>query len=71
MAEVDKSKFDEKTLKRSEFCESKCPTCVKGREKGSGIWYMLVKLEDRLHFCPWCRAYQKVYGVPAYEKPKT
>lgn len=61
--------FDEKTLKRAEFCKSKCTACVKGREKGSGLMYAIVRIEDKLKFCPWCRAYTKVYGVPAYEKP--
>lgn len=61
--------FDEKTLKRAEFCETKCTACVKGREKGRGLFYAVVKLEHKLGFCPWCRAYEKVHGVPAYEKP--
>ena len=63
------AEFDEKTLKRAEFCKSKCRVCVKGREAGSGFWYRAVKLEDRLGICPWCNAYRKVYGVPAYQKP--
>lgn len=61
--------FDQKTLKRAEFCLSKCPTCKKGREKQSGLSYMMVKLEGKTNLCPWCRAYRKVYGVPAWEKP--
>lgn len=64
---VDDGKFDEKTLKAAEFCKSGCPMCVKAREKGHGILFRLVKIEAR--FCPKCRAYEKVYGVPAYEKP--
>lgn len=61
--------FDEKALKRADYCKSKCTLCVKGREKGQGLAYKMVKLESRLRLCPWCRAYEKVYGVKAYEKP--
>jgi len=65
---VDKGQFDEKTLKGAEFCLSGCPVCVRARDKGRGILYRLVKLEAKL--CPKCRAYEKVYGVPAWEKPQ-
>lgn len=61
--------FDEKTLKRAEFCKSKCTACRVGREKGKGFFNRVVRLESKLKVCPWCRAYEKVYGVPAYEKP--
>lgn len=62
-------KFDEKTMKRADFCLSKCPTCKKAREKKSGLRYKIVKLEGKLNYCPWCRAYRKVYGIPAWENP--
>jgi hypothetical protein len=48
------------------FCKDTCPVCVKGREKGEGILYQITKLEENI--CPACRAYKKVYGVPAHEK---
>lgn len=67
--EAPERDFDAKTLKRAEFCRDKCFACRVGREKGRGILYHIVRLESRLKFCPWCRAYEKVYGVPAYEKP--
>jgi hypothetical protein len=38
-----------------------------GRSKGRGFLYRLLKLEARV--CPRCKAYEKVYGVPAWEKP--
>lgn len=59
-------KFDEETLKKAAFCRNECPGCTKGREKGRGFLYQLMKIE-RL-FCPFCRAYEKVYGVRVYEK---
>jgi len=61
------ARFDEKTLKRAEFCESKCTACKKSREKDTGFWHTVVKLEEKL--CSWCRAYTKVHGVHAYENP--
>jgi hypothetical protein len=63
------AQFDEKTLKRAEFCRSKCTACKVGREKGKGFLNWVVRIESKLGVCPWCRAYEKVYGVPAYEKP--
>jgi len=63
----DTSQFDEKTLKGAEFCLNGCPMCKKGRNKGSGFLFHLLKLEARV--CPKCKAYEKVYGVPAWEKP--
>jgi hypothetical protein len=66
---MSEGQFNEKTLKRAEFCKSKCPSCVKSRKKDSGISRAIVKIEDKLGLCPWCRAYRKVYGVHAYENP--
>lgn len=63
-----KQKFDEKTLKRAEICNSKCKLCTMGRKKQTGMMNKLVRLEAKSKLCPWCRAYEKVYGVPAYEK---
>jgi len=72
MAENDAAatgQFDEKTLQRAEFCRSKCTACRVGREKGKGFFNRVVRLESKLKVCPWCRAYEKVYGVPAYLNP--
>lgn len=63
---VDTSGFDEKTIKNAEFCRYKCPVCVKGREKGKGFLFWIMKLEAGI--CPKCKAYKKVYGVPHWEK---
>lgn len=64
-----KERFDEKTLKRADFCMNKCPICKGGREKGRGLFYQMTKLEAKTKLCPYCNAYKKVYGVPSYEKP--
>jgi len=48
------------------FCKNTCPVCTRAREKGEGLLYNFVKLEEQL--CPACRSYKKVYGVPAHKK---
>ena len=55
------------TLRLASLCEKRCTVCKKARGQESGFWKSFVKLEGR--FCPMCRAYEKVYGVPAYENP--
>jgi len=55
---------DAKLKEMADFCKDKCPVCVRARKKGKGILYMLVKFEAK--FCPYCKAYARVYGRPAY-----
>ncbi|HSV95734.1 MAG TPA: hypothetical protein VLM75_02240 [Spirochaetota bacterium] len=56
---------DERLKKRAGVCKNECPVCTRARKKGRGFLYRLVKLERRI--CPYCRAYEEVYGKPAYE----
>ena len=43
-----------------------CPVCSRAREKQRGLCYWFVKaIEGR--FCPYCKAYEKVYGRKAHE----
>jgi hypothetical protein len=56
------------TKTMADFCKNSCPVCTRAREKGEGLLYNFVKLEEQL--CPACRSYKKVYGVPAHEKIK-
>ena len=63
---MGKQKFDKKTIARAKFCKEQCPVCTKGRERGKGLLYQFIRLER--HVCPMCRAYEKVYGVPAHKK---
>ena len=58
---LDKKK---KKTEKARFCKDKYPVCVKARNKGRGILYQLVRLER--HVCPYCRAYERMYGIPAY-----
>ncbi len=43
-----------------------CPLCRYARRKQKGTVYWLVKaVESRL--CPYCKAYERVYGRKAHE----
>ncbi|RKY02129.1 MAG: hypothetical protein DRP55_03305 [Spirochaetes bacterium] len=56
---------NKKDIKRARFCAEKCPICTRARKKGKGLLYWFVKIESLI--CPYCRAYKRVYGKPAYE----
>ena len=57
------------TRTMAHFCNDTCPVCTKGREKGKGFLFNMVRLEENL--CPACRSRKKVYGKPAHEKLKS
>lgn len=43
-----------------------CPVCVRARRKQRGLSFWFVKfLEGGI--CPYCKAYEKVYGKKAHE----
>ncbi len=45
-----------------------CPLCRRARRRQRGLAFGLVKhVESR--FCPFCRAYKRVYGRQAHEQP--
>lgn len=45
---------------------AECPVCSRARNKQRGIAYWFVKtIEDGL--CPYCAAYERVYGKKAHE----
>lgn len=49
----------------AEFCLN-CPVCRRARRQQRGAAFWLVKrIEARL--CPFCRAYERVYGRKAHE----
>ncbi len=56
---------DDKLRTMADFCKTKCPVCTKARARGKGFLFWMVKLERRV--CPYCRAYEQVYGKPAYK----
>jgi len=43
-----------------------CPACRRAREKQRGLVYWFVKNIER-GICPYCRAYEKVYGRRVHE----
>ncbi len=43
-----------------------CTICRRARRKQRGLAYLLVRqVEERI--CPFCRAYERVYGRKAHE----
>ena len=55
----------EKDKKMAKMCKN-CPVCKHARKKQKGIAFWLVKSIE-VKFCPYCKAYEKVYGKKAYE----
>jgi hypothetical protein len=44
-----------------------CPVCVHARKTQKGMAFWFVKnIEDGM--CPFCKAYEKVYGKKAHER---
>jgi hypothetical protein len=55
----------DKDRERAAVCAKKCPVCTSARKEQKGFKYYFVKIEEV--FCPYCRAYKKVYGRKAHE----
>lgn len=51
----------------AKVCRS-CPVCQRAREKQSGAAFWFVSRVEKT-VCPFCRAYERVYGRPAHEAP--
>jgi hypothetical protein len=43
-----------------------CPACKRARDKQKGVVFWIVKAVEGF-FCPYCVAYEKVYGRKAHE----
>ncbi len=43
-----------------------CPVCDRARKKQRGLAYLFVKFLEK-GLCPYCKAYEKVYGKKAHE----
>lgn len=55
----------EKERLNAEKCVE-CPLCVRARRRQRGLAFLFVKfLEGGL--CPYCKAYEKVYGKKAHQ----
>lgn len=49
----------------AKVCEI-CPLCRRARKRQSGIAFKIVSVVER-RLCPFCRAYERVYGKKAHE----
>jgi uncharacterized protein CbrC (UPF0167 family) len=59
------SEITEKDRRRAQKCVE-CPVCRRARRKQHGVLFWLVKsVEEGL--CPYCQAYERVYGRKAHE----
>lgn len=55
----------EKDRKLAQVCVN-CPICTRARRKQRGVAFWVVKnVENGL--CPFCKAYERVYGRKAHE----
>ena len=55
----------EKDRARAQKCVD-CTVCVSARQKQRGIAFWFVKVIEG-GICPYCKAYEKVYGRKAHE----
>ncbi len=55
----------ERDRKKAQVCVE-CVACKRARERQRGFWFWFVKLIEG-GLCPYCKAYEKVYGRKAHE----
>lgn len=61
-----KPKVSERDRKLAKFCLT-CPVCRHARKQQKGLAFKFVqKIEG--HFCPFCQAYERVYGRKAHQR---
>ena len=53
--------------RKAEFCRDKCPVCKHARKKQRGWLFWFVKNVEG-GYCPYCQAFEKVYGKKAHER---
>jgi rubrerythrin len=62
---MDSAIVTEKDRQMAQKC-LECPVCKHARKKQAGMAYWFVgKIETKV--CPFCKAYEKVYGRKAHE----
>ena len=59
------SSVTEKDRRLAQSCVD-CTLCIRARVRQRGFSYWLVKRIDS-RICPFCKAYEKVYGKKAHE----
>ena len=62
---MDEPKVSEKDSEMAKRCLS-CPVCARARKKQRGIAFWFVKHVENA-VCPYCSAYERVYGKKAHE----
>ncbi|UCC69773.1 MAG: hypothetical protein JSV79_03515 [Armatimonadota bacterium] len=61
--------ISDKDRKMAERCVE-CPMCVGARRKQKGFAFWFVRLVEG-GLCPYCKAYERVYGRRAHEPVPT
>lgn len=61
----EKRKISQKDRNLAKFCLT-CPVCKHARKRQKGLVFKFVqKIEGNL--CPFCKAYERVYGKKAHQ----
>lgn len=60
------SEITEKDREMAKVCLN-CKVCKKARQEQKGFAYWFVKKIES-GFCPYCQAYERVYGHKAHER---
>ena len=61
----DKRPITERDRRMARVCVT-CPLCRRARKKQRGVAFWIVKTIEG-SVCPFCRAYERVYGRKAHE----
>jgi hypothetical protein len=61
---MSNEQISERTRARAERSVH-CPVCQRARQRQAGLAFWLVRTFEGL--CPYCRAYEKVYGRKSHE----
>ena len=59
------NEITEQDRRKAQMC-IECPVCDRARRKQRGLAYLFVKFLEK-GICPYCKAYEKVYGKKAHE----
>jgi hypothetical protein len=61
----DQTEITDRDRRMAEWCRT-CPACQRAQKKQRGFTFWFVRhVEEGL--CPYCKAYEKVYGRKAHE----
>ena len=62
---MNSTTITEKDRQMAQKC-LECPVCNRARKKQKGLFFFFVKTIES-DICPFCKAYEKVYGRKAHE----